>query len=238
MTQKILWDFEIQTEHRVLARKRDLVLIGKKKVLFIEYIFFSPADHEMKKKKMKKEERKRKERQILGRCERAEKTVEHEGDGETNCSWYTRNYSQRLGKENRRIEDQKKKSRQSWSQLRILRRDLKTWRDLMSLRLQWETTDPNWFENFAKRKKNKWSNQNLENDKHRILWNFKLPRITQSRSGDKRKRICHEVDFVVKANCSSENEKRRKSGKISRLCQRTEKVVEHGSDGKTNHYRV
>ena len=30
-TQKILWDFEIQTNHMILARRPDLMLINKKK---------------------------------------------------------------------------------------------------------------------------------------------------------------------------------------------------------------
>ena len=34
---------------------------------------------------------KRKDRQIPGSCQRIEKIEEHEGDGDTNCSWYTWN---------------------------------------------------------------------------------------------------------------------------------------------------
>ena len=49
--------------------------------------FALPADHKAKDK------RKRKDKQILGPCQRDEKTVEHEGDGDTNCSRRTGNSS-------------------------------------------------------------------------------------------------------------------------------------------------
>ena len=37
-THKILRDFEIETDHRILARRPDLVLINKKKFFIIEWI--------------------------------------------------------------------------------------------------------------------------------------------------------------------------------------------------------
>ena len=39
-THKILWDFEIQTDHQILARRSDLVIVNKKKkkwILFCVY---------------------------------------------------------------------------------------------------------------------------------------------------------------------------------------------------------
>ena len=47
--QKILWDFEIQSDYSVSARRSDLVLINKKKKMLIN----------KKKKKKKKEEEKK-----------------------------------------------------------------------------------------------------------------------------------------------------------------------------------
>ena len=41
-----------------------------------------------------------KDRQIFGSCQRAEKAVEHDGDGDTNCSWDAWNSSQRLEEKN------------------------------------------------------------------------------------------------------------------------------------------
>ena len=52
--------------------------------------------------------RKWKDRHILGPCERTKKTVEHEGDSDTNSSWCTWNGSQRLGKEMEGIRNQRK----------------------------------------------------------------------------------------------------------------------------------
>ena len=52
--------------------------------------------------------RKQKDRRILGYCIRAEKVVEHEGNGDTNSSWCTWNGPQRSRKETGRNGNQKK----------------------------------------------------------------------------------------------------------------------------------
>ena len=57
-THKILSDFEIQTDHSILARRLDLVLIKKKKLSSGRFCCFSAL--------WSKYERKRKDRQILG----------------------------------------------------------------------------------------------------------------------------------------------------------------------------
>ena len=44
----------------------------------------------------------RKEIQVLGSCRRTKKTVEHEGDGDTNCNWCPWNSPQRLGEKNQK----------------------------------------------------------------------------------------------------------------------------------------
>ena len=53
-------------------------------------------------------ERKGKDRQIPGSCQRAEEADEHEGDGDTNCSWCPWNGPQEPGKETGWIGDQRK----------------------------------------------------------------------------------------------------------------------------------
>ena len=45
---KILWDFEILTDHLILARRPDLVLINKKKRICLLMDFAILADHRMK----------------------------------------------------------------------------------------------------------------------------------------------------------------------------------------------
>ena len=57
---KFLWDFYIQMDHPILARRLDLVLIDMKKYLMD---FGIPMDHKMKIKDSKK-----KNEQILGPC--------------------------------------------------------------------------------------------------------------------------------------------------------------------------
>ena len=44
-THKLLWDFEIQTDHQISARRPDLIIINKKEV---------PADHRVKLKESEK----------------------------------------------------------------------------------------------------------------------------------------------------------------------------------------
>ena len=90
-THKILWVFELQTDNLIPARRPDLVLIDKKKTCHL-MDFAVPTDHS-------KNERKRKDRQILGPCQRTEKTVEHEGEGRADCDWDLWNNPQRVGKE-------------------------------------------------------------------------------------------------------------------------------------------
>ena len=51
---KILWDFEIQTDHLNPARRPDLVLINKRKRTYLLVDFVIPADHRVKMKESEK----------------------------------------------------------------------------------------------------------------------------------------------------------------------------------------
>ena len=62
--------------------------------------FNVPANNRVKKDSEKINE-------LLGSCQRAEKTAELEGDGDTNCSWSIWDITQRLRKEIGRKEDQR-----------------------------------------------------------------------------------------------------------------------------------
>ena len=53
-THKILWDFKIQTDHLITARRPDLVLINKKKRTCHIVDFAVPADHRVKLKEIEK----------------------------------------------------------------------------------------------------------------------------------------------------------------------------------------
>ena len=53
-THKILWDFEIKTDHSIPAKRPDLVLINKKKRSCPLVDFAVPADHRVKLKENEK----------------------------------------------------------------------------------------------------------------------------------------------------------------------------------------
>ena len=72
-THKIL--FVIQTDHRILARRPDLELINKEKIL-LSSRFHSSSGPENGNEKTQKD------KQILRSCQRAEKSVEHEGNND------------------------------------------------------------------------------------------------------------------------------------------------------------
>ena len=54
-THKLLWDFDIQTDHLIMARRPDLIIIKKKKKRTCKIVDFTvPADHRIKLKKVKR----------------------------------------------------------------------------------------------------------------------------------------------------------------------------------------
>ena len=55
-TQKLLWDFDIQTGHLTLARRTDLLIVNKKKACQIVY-FNVPTDHNVKLKGSEKRDK-------------------------------------------------------------------------------------------------------------------------------------------------------------------------------------
>ena len=80
--QKILWDFEIQTDHLVPAGRPELEIVNMKKRNYWIVDFAAPVDHS-------KNQRKQKKRQIVRSWQRTKKAMEHEGVGDTNCNWCT-----------------------------------------------------------------------------------------------------------------------------------------------------
>ena len=53
-THKLLWDFDIQTDHLISARRPDLIIINKKKKICKIVDFAVPADHRIKLKECEK----------------------------------------------------------------------------------------------------------------------------------------------------------------------------------------
>ena len=57
-THKLLWDFDIQTDHLITARGPDLKIINKKKKRTFKIVDFAvPVDHRMKLKECKKKDK-------------------------------------------------------------------------------------------------------------------------------------------------------------------------------------
>ena len=142
--------------HLIPARRPDILIVNKrnKKRTYRSVDFSILADHR------EKNQRKRKERQVLGPCQKIEKTMEHEGGGDTNCTWCTRNNTQRLGAFGtitkgllKGLDDLKVGGRVVTIQTkallrtaRTLRRVLVTWGDLLSLKIQWKIISVSWCE--------------------------------------------------------------------------------------------
>ena len=80
-THKLLWDFDIQTDNPISARRPDLVIINKIKRTCKIVDFASPDDHRIKLKEGEKKDKHK----------GTEKTMEPVGNNYTNrdwCFWY------------------------------------------------------------------------------------------------------------------------------------------------------
>ena len=57
-THKLLWDFDIQTDHLISARRLDLIIINQKKKRICKIVDFAvPADHRIKLKECEKRDK-------------------------------------------------------------------------------------------------------------------------------------------------------------------------------------
>ena len=92
MRHKFSGILRIKTDHQVLARRPDIVIINKKKEILPNSRLCHPS------RPPSKNQRKLKESQLLGPCQKTKKkqTMEHEGDNDTNYNWYARNYPKDL----------------------------------------------------------------------------------------------------------------------------------------------
>ena len=93
-TSKVfILNFMIQTGHLIVPRRPNLVIVNKKNRTCRIVDFAVPVDHRIK----LKESEKRGKYFDLAR-ELKKKTMEHEGDGDTNCSWGLQYSHQRIDK--------------------------------------------------------------------------------------------------------------------------------------------
>ena len=129
---KLLWDFEIQTDHLVAARRLNLVIVIKRTSRIVD--FAVPVDPREKLKESEKRDN------YLDLARELEKTIEHENDGDTNCNGRARYSHQRIFTGTGRLEIRGRVETTQTITLmilaKILRRVIETWGDLLSFRLQ------------------------------------------------------------------------------------------------------
>ena len=81
-THKLLWDFDIQTDPQISARRPDLIIINEKKKICKIVDFAVPANQRINQKECEK-----RDKYLDLARELKKKTMEHEGDNYTNCDW-------------------------------------------------------------------------------------------------------------------------------------------------------
>ena len=80
-THKLLWNFDIHTDHLISTRRPDLIIINKNKITCKIVDFAVLADHRIKLKECEKKDK------YLDLNRELKKTMEHTGDNYTNCNW-------------------------------------------------------------------------------------------------------------------------------------------------------
>ena len=83
-THKLLWDFDIQTDNLISARRPDLIVINKKKRTCKTVDSAVLADYRIKLKKSEKKDK------YFNLARELKKTMKHEGDDYTNHDWCIR----------------------------------------------------------------------------------------------------------------------------------------------------
>ena len=185
-THKLLWDFNIQTDHLIPTRRSDLIIISKKKKKTCKIVdFVIPADHRVK---LKKSERKNEYLDLASELKK--KTVENESDVYTNyniCSWYSyRRIINVLEDLEIRGQVETTQTTTQVTSARILRRVLETCRHSSFSEKPKGNADVKCSQrvnnNMCKQLKfdhtNKWYMHNpesvLENETHKLLWDFEI----------------------------------------------------------------
>ena len=136
-THKLLWDFNIQTDHLILARGPDLIIINKKKRTCKIVNLAVSADHRIKLKECEKKDKYLDLARELKKLWNMQVTIIPIVIGE----FGTVTKGLLKGLEDLEVGRQVE-TIQTTALLRIvrvLRRVLETWGDLLSLRLQWKT---------------------------------------------------------------------------------------------------
>ena len=83
-SHKLQWDFHIQTDHQIPARRPDLLIINKRKRICKIVDFTVPADHRINLKESEKKDK------YLDLARELKKKLEYESNDCANCNWYVR----------------------------------------------------------------------------------------------------------------------------------------------------
>ena len=136
-THKLLWDFDIHTDHLISARRPDLIIINKKKRTCKIVDFAVPADHRIKMKECEKKDKYLDLAKELKKLWNMQVTI----IPIVISAFGTLTKGLLKGQEDLEVGG-RVETIQTTTLLRtarIVRRVLETWRDLLSLRLQWKT---------------------------------------------------------------------------------------------------
>ena len=145
-THKLLWDFDIQTDHLIPARWPDLIIINKKKKKKILKIvdFAAPADHRIKLKECEKRDKYLDLARELKKLWNMKVTIIPIVIGAFGS--VTKGLLKGLEGLQVGVRVEIIQRTALLKTARILRRVLKTWGDLLSLKLQWKTISLRWYE--------------------------------------------------------------------------------------------
>ena len=148
-THKLLWDFDIQTDHLISARRPDFIIIDKIKRICKIVNFAVPTDHRIKLKEYEKKDKYLDLARELKKLWNMKVTIKPIVIG----AFVT--VTKGLLKE---LEDLEVSGRVEVIQTttllrtgRILRRVLETWGDLPSFKPQWKTISWRWCEKLQQR---------------------------------------------------------------------------------------
>ena len=142
-THKLLWDFDIQTDHLISARKLDLIVINNKKKKICKIVDF--ADHRIKLKECEKRDKYLDLARELKKLWNIKVTIIPIVIGAFGTVTKGLLKGQDYLEVGGRVETIKTTALLKTA--RIQRKVLETWGDLLSLNLPWKTITLSWCEN-------------------------------------------------------------------------------------------
>ena len=149
-THKLLWDFDIQTDHLIVTRRPDLIIINKKKRTCRIVDLTVPADNRVKLKESEKKDK------YLDFARELKKLWNLKVMFISIVIGALTTVTEGLIKASEDLEMRGRLETTRTTALlisaRILRRVLETWGDLLSLKLQWKTIIYRWCEKLLRSK--------------------------------------------------------------------------------------